>query len=186
MVRVTFRLARQAVRTDGCADARELQRQKDRRGTLAVKSGPPTRGRGGVADSVRPLQVDDCGPPVRRPRSYYRPDPPRVERHSAAPTLFVAGRFLGTSPGGRALLSPEPRRQTHLCWLGGPLGAPRLSSPRWEPEEEDSLAITTDDLMKSSQIESVASNPRLLNYIVALYLIIIGLIGLFGTGTLLR
>jgi len=28
--------------------------------------------------------------------------------------------------------------------------------------------------------------PRLLNYIVALYLIIIGLMGLFGTGTLLR
>jgi len=28
--------------------------------------------------------------------------------------------------------------------------------------------------------------PRLLNYIVALYLIIVGLIGLFGSGTLLR
>jgi hypothetical protein len=28
--------------------------------------------------------------------------------------------------------------------------------------------------------------PRLLNYIVALYLIIIGLIGVFGTGNLLR
>ena len=28
--------------------------------------------------------------------------------------------------------------------------------------------------------------PRLLNYIVALYLIVIGLIGLFGTGSLLR
>ena len=28
--------------------------------------------------------------------------------------------------------------------------------------------------------------PRLLNYIVALYLIIIGLIGIFGTGNLLR
>ena len=28
--------------------------------------------------------------------------------------------------------------------------------------------------------------PRLLNYIVALYLIISGLIGLFGTGNLLR
>jgi hypothetical protein len=28
--------------------------------------------------------------------------------------------------------------------------------------------------------------PRLLNYIVALYLIIIGLIGLFGSGTLFR
>jgi hypothetical protein len=26
--------------------------------------------------------------------------------------------------------------------------------------------------------------PRLLNYIVAIYLIIIGLVGLFGTGTL--
>jgi hypothetical protein len=28
--------------------------------------------------------------------------------------------------------------------------------------------------------------PRLLNYIVALYLIVIGLIGLFGTGNFLR
>ncbi|CAN5292705.1 hypothetical protein BH11PSE11_BH11PSE11_10270 [soil metagenome] len=28
--------------------------------------------------------------------------------------------------------------------------------------------------------------PRLLNYIVALYLIIVGLIGLFGTGHFLR
>jgi Protein of unknown function (DUF3096) len=28
--------------------------------------------------------------------------------------------------------------------------------------------------------------PRLLNYIVALYLIVIGLIGLFGTGNLFR
>jgi hypothetical protein len=28
--------------------------------------------------------------------------------------------------------------------------------------------------------------PRLLNYIVALYLIVIGLIGFFGTSTLLR
>ena len=28
--------------------------------------------------------------------------------------------------------------------------------------------------------------PRLLNYIVAVYLIIIGLIGIFGTGNLLR
>ena len=28
--------------------------------------------------------------------------------------------------------------------------------------------------------------PRLLNYIVAIYLIVIGLIGLFGSGTLLH
>lgn len=28
--------------------------------------------------------------------------------------------------------------------------------------------------------------PRLLNYIVAIYLIVIGLIGLFGTGNFLR
>ena len=28
--------------------------------------------------------------------------------------------------------------------------------------------------------------PRLLNYIIALYLIVIGLIGLFGTGSFMR
>lgn len=28
--------------------------------------------------------------------------------------------------------------------------------------------------------------PRLLNFIVAIYLIIVGLVGLFGTGTLFR
>ncbi len=115
-------VARCERRIDQCDDAGESQRQEDRRGTLAVKSGPPTRGSGGVTDSVRPLQVDDCGPPARRPRSYYRPDPPRVERHSASPTLFVAGRFLRPSPGGRALLSPEPREPDSLTLPGRSLG----------------------------------------------------------------
>ena len=32
----------------------------------------------------------------------------------------------------------------------------------------------------------ILAMPRLLNYIVALYLIVIGLIGLFGSSTLLR
>lgn len=32
----------------------------------------------------------------------------------------------------------------------------------------------------------ILAMPRLLNYIVAIYLIIIGLIGLFGTGNLFR
>ena len=35
--------------------------------------------------------------------------------------------------------------------------APRLSSPWREPEEESSFAITTDALMNTAQIESVAS-----------------------------
>jgi hypothetical protein len=55
---------------------------------------------------------------------------------------------------GAGYFSPRnPARQTHLRWLGGPLGEPRLSSPGWEPEEEDSLAMTTDDLMKSGHTE---------------------------------
>jgi hypothetical protein len=53
MVRVAFQVARQAVGREKCADARRWQRQADRRGTLAVKNGPPTRGSGGVADSLR-------------------------------------------------------------------------------------------------------------------------------------
>ena len=123
MVSTNLDVARCEARIDPCDDAGESQRQEDRRGTLAVRSGPPTRGSGGVADSVRPLQVDDCGPPARRPRSYYRPDPPRVERHSASPILFVAGRFLGTSPGGRALLSPEPREADSLPPAARSLGS---------------------------------------------------------------
>ena len=73
------------------------------------------------------------------------------------PHSFVAGRLLGPSRGAGAFSPRNPARQTHLRWLGGSLGAPRLSSPRREPEQEDPLAMTTDDLMKSGQIESVAS-----------------------------
>ncbi len=73
------------------------------------------------------------------------------------PHFFVAGRLLGISRGAGPFSPRNPASQTHLRWLRGPLGEPRLSSPRWEPEEEDSLAMTTDDLMEIGQIESVAS-----------------------------
>jgi hypothetical protein len=123
MVSTNLDVARCEGRIDQCDDAGESQRPEDRRGTLAVKSGPPTRGCGGVADSVRPLPVDDCGPPARQPRSYYKPDPLRVERHSASPTLFVAGRFRGTPPGGRTLLSPKPCEPDSLTLAGRSLGS---------------------------------------------------------------
>jgi len=122
MASTSFRMVSYELETDRHSGAGETRRQEDRPGTLAVKSGPPTRGSGGVADSVRPLRMDDSGPPMRRPRSYYRPDPPRVERHSASHALFVvAGRLLGPSHG-RALLSPEPREADSLTLAGRSLG----------------------------------------------------------------
>jgi hypothetical protein len=44
------------------------------------------------------------------------------------------------------------------------LRAPRLSSPWREPEEESAFAITTDDLMNTDQIESVASTAAILAF----------------------
>jgi hypothetical protein len=157
MASASLRVARCELETNRDSDAGGTKRQEDRRGILAVKRGPPTRGSGGVADSLRPLQVDDCGPPVRMPCSYYRPDPPRVERHSASPALFVAGRLLGPSRGAGPSSPRNPARQAHFRWLGGPLGAPRLSSPWREPEEESSLAMDTGDPMKSGQTEGAVT-----------------------------
>ena len=76
-----------------------------------------------------------------------------------APCLFAAGRLLGSSRGVGPSAPRIPARQTHFRSLGGSLRAPRLSSPWREPEEESSFAITTDDLMNTDQVESVASNP---------------------------
>ena len=116
MASSSFRVVSCELERDRDSDAGGTKRQEDRRGTLAVKSGPPTRASGGVADSVRPLRVDDSGPPMRRPRSYYRPDPPRVERHSAWHALFVvAGRLLGPSRGQGPSL-PGHRRLTYAGW----------------------------------------------------------------------
>lgn len=96
--------------------------------------------------------------PVDRPQAYYTPNRSRVGRYSASRALFVcrrpAPRLL---QGCRALRSPEPRQQTHFRSLGGSLRAPRLSSPWREPEGKISFAITTDDLMNTDRIESVAS-----------------------------
>jgi hypothetical protein len=69
MVSTSFPLASDAMETNQCGDTGTTKRPDDRRGTLTVKSGPPTRGRGRVADSVRPLQVDSFGPPVSRSRT---------------------------------------------------------------------------------------------------------------------
>ena len=64
------------------------------------------------------------------------------------PRIFVAGRLLGIARG-QGHPPPEPREAYSLRLLGGPLGASETSSPRREPEDEDSLAMTTGDLMKS-------------------------------------
>ena len=119
MVSVAVGVARCEVRINQYKDVGESQRQEDRRGTLAVESGPPMRGSGGVADRLRPLPVDACGLLVYRPRSYYTPDPPRVERHSASRALFVCRRPApGLLRGCLALRSPEPRqdRLTSAAW----------------------------------------------------------------------
>ena len=92
MVSVAVGVAGCEVRIDQYADVGDSQRQEDRRGTLAVESGPPMRGSGGVADRLGPLPVDVWGLPVYSPHSYYTPDPPRVERHSASRALFVCRR----------------------------------------------------------------------------------------------
>ena len=61
MVSVAVGVAGCEVRINQSEDDGESQRQEDRRGALAVESGgaPPMRGRGGVADRLRPLPVDD-------------------------------------------------------------------------------------------------------------------------------
>ncbi len=128
MVSTNLDVARCEGRIDPSDNAGESKRQEDRRGTLAVKSGPPTRGCGGVADSLRPLQVDACGPPVRRPDWYYRPDPPRVERHSASPALFLSPAGSWAPPGeqGPSLPGTPRGRLTYAGWevLGERRGCP--------------------------------------------------------------
>ena len=59
MVSVAVGVAGCEVRINQSEDDGESQRQEDRRGALAVESGPPMRGSGGVADRLRPLPVDD-------------------------------------------------------------------------------------------------------------------------------
>jgi hypothetical protein len=59
VVSVAVGVAEREVRIDQSADDGKSQRQEDRRGALAVESGPPMRGSGGIADRLRPLPVDD-------------------------------------------------------------------------------------------------------------------------------
>jgi hypothetical protein len=69
----------------------------------------------------------------------------------------------------------------------GPKNGPRIGGfPR--PVSKDhiimSLHLTIGPLVSLIAGVLILIIPRLLNYIVAIYLIIIGLIGLFGTGAL--
>ena len=98
MVSVAVGVARCEVRIDQYEDVGDSQRQENRRGTLAVESGPPMRGSSGVADRLGPLPVDVWGLPVYCPHSYYSRIRPvwRGIPHRA-PCLFAAGRLLGSS-----------------------------------------------------------------------------------------
>ena len=126
MVSVAVGVAECEVRINLSEDVEESQRQEDRRGALAVKSGPPMRGSGGIADRLGPLLVDACGLPVYRLQAYYTPDPPRVGRHSASACpvcLPPAGSWV--PPG---VWGPCPRQAAHFRGLGGSLRAPGLCS----------------------------------------------------------
>ena len=119
MVSVAVGLAGCEVRINHPEDVEESQRQEDRRGTLAVESGPPMRGSGGIADRLGPLPVDACDLPVYRLQAHYTPDLPRVGRHSASRALFVCRR---PAPGLlRGCWAPAPRNP-----------ASRLTSAAWE------------------------------------------------------
>jgi hypothetical protein len=61
MASIAVGVAEREVRIDHSEDDGKSQRQEDRRGALAVESGPPMRGSGGIADRLRPLPVDDGG-----------------------------------------------------------------------------------------------------------------------------
>lgn len=59
MVSAAVGVAKYEVRIHHSEDDGKSQRQEDRREALAVESGPPMRGSGGVADRLRPLPVDE-------------------------------------------------------------------------------------------------------------------------------
>ena len=119
MVSVAVGVAGCEVRTHQSEDDGKSQRQEDRRGALAVESGPPMRGSGGIADRLGPLLVDACGlcpctgyrRTIRRIRLVWGGIPHRV------PCLFAAGRLLGSSWGVGPLPPRNPARQlTSAAW----------------------------------------------------------------------
>ena len=118
MVRVAVGVAGCEIRIDQYRDDGKSQRQEERRGALAVESGPPMRGSGGVAKRLGPLPVDAWGLPVDRSYSYYTPDLPLAEKHSAWRALCVCRRPApGSSRGAGPFAPRHPARQlTSAAW----------------------------------------------------------------------
>ena len=63
-------------------------------------------------------------------------------------------------------------------------GADAVGSPQCSREVSMNLHLTIGPIVSLAAGILILVMPRLLNYIVAIYLIIIGLVGLFGNGNL--
>jgi hypothetical protein len=64
------------------------------------------------------------------------------------------------------------------------LQAPQLPQKRIQPGNTMSMSLSIGPVVSLVAGVLILIMPRLLNYIVAIYLILIGLIGLFGVGHL--
>jgi hypothetical protein len=97
---------------------------------------------------------------------------------------------LARQPGTRVALQPtpnhrrrQPQRRPYIAVLGQIDTAQRLSDPRPDPAQP--RGIVMEVVVLSPLVALIAGIlilivPRLLNYIVAIYLILIGLLGLLG------
>ena len=137
MVSAAVGVARCEVRIDQYEDVGESQRQEDRRGTLAVESGPPMRGSGGVADRGASPPDGRLQPVSERTlHVLYAGSAPCGEAFRIACPVCLPQAGSWAPPGVQGPCPPEPRQQTHFRSLGGSLRAPRPSSPWREPEKE--------------------------------------------------
>ncbi len=82
MVSAGLRVVNRGIETNDITDGGDTRHQEDRRGILAVKNGPPTRGSSGLADRDAFPADGRLELPVSGPRAYAGPDPPRVPTHS--------------------------------------------------------------------------------------------------------
>jgi hypothetical protein len=100
MVSVAVGVAGREVRINQSEDDGESQRQEDRRGVLAVESGPPMQGSGGGPRRT-----------IRRIRPVWKSIPHR------APCLFAASRLLGSSmDAGPSAPRNSTSRLTSAAW----------------------------------------------------------------------
>ena len=120
MVSVAVDVAGCEIRIDQYRDVGESRRQEDRRGPLAVESGPPMRGSGGVADKLVPLPVD-AGDHARgqAPGVLYTGSALRGEVFRIARPVCLPPAAPGLLQRCRAVRSPDPCQPTHFRSLGG-------------------------------------------------------------------